>query len=502
MENNKDILLSNKNIRLRSNSPTDLHEEDLFNTLPKAQSIKDFIKSHPDSLLENRMLVLYGEWGSGKTSILKYIKEEVEDDFETVFLEAWHHEKDDNLALSLLDAIYEKVGNKDDIKEAFNSLYSVIKGFAKSTKFNFGLVSIDNKEFLEEIEKQEMKSELSLYEKNRKFQENFTKIEDAILKNTNKKLLVFVDDLDRCEPENVLNLLAAIKLFFTYGQNTIYFCALDKEAVTKAVTLQYGDVIKSDEYLEKVFDISFTMPKSSDVSKVLRYYFDEHKYATDSETNDQVIDRLYEFIYKIDFTNPRHLKKVLNKYLVVEYFKKKQIGGHDLIPDIILNQGGSIINIVFVLYFIILYEFFPSKFIEIEQYELKKMHYANAHYQYLKKTGSTTASIPPLNEMQSIIRSSMLSNLDKITFNELAINHCNGNFYKIINIFTPKTIENFALYGDVGGNIPQYLSQFINPDDDILISFAYYLHDKNEEFKKNKYDYRFWNLFEMAKTIL
>lgn len=500
MKNKKDTSLPKKNILLRSNSPIDLQKEDLFNTKPKAKSIRDFIKSHPDSLLENRMLVLYGKWGSGKTSILQFIDKEVGDDFETVFFEAWHHEKDDNLALSLLDAIYKKVANKEDFKEIFKSLYSVIRGFAKSTKINLGMVSIDNKVLIEEIEKQEMDRSLSLHKQNEQFKDNFKKIEDEILQNTNKNLLVFVDDLDRCEPENVLNLLAAIKLFFTYGQKTIYFCALDKEAVTKAVTLKYSDVIKSDEYLEKVFDISFTIPKTSDAHKILEYYFDKNTYASQLHNNKQVINRLSDFICKVNFTNPRHLKKVLNKYLLVEYFKKNQIEGHDLIPDIFLNQGGNILNIIFVLYFIILYEFYPMKFKEIEDAENKVMNHINAHFQYIRQQGSTTGRILNLTQVESKFKKWIA--LDKnITFKRIG-DPFEDNINSFLNIFTPKTIDTLALYDEDDLDMFKYLKQFNNPEDLILISFANYLLDNSYELQENKCDYKFWNLFEMVKTIL
>lgn len=493
---------SSVNNLLKSNSPADLQKEDLFNTRPKAEAMRDFIKSDSGSLIKNKMLVLYGEWGSGKTTIFKFIENELNKDFETVFFEAWRHEKDDNLPLSLFDAVYEKVKNEVGLKDAFESIYSVMKGFAKSTKFNFGLVSIDNKEFIEEIEKHEMESAKSLFNKNKQFNEMFQKIEDAILAQGNKeKILVLIDDLDRCEPEKVLDLLSAIKLFFSYGRNTIYFCALDKEAITKAVTFKYGNVIKSDEYLEKVFDISFIMPEQSGIDRLLTYYFNEEKYANKHITNTQVIQKISQFLNSIKFTNPRHLKKILNKYVMVEYFKMQKIAAHDLIPEIVLDKDGNIINIIFVLFFIILHEFYPSKFYEIEQYDIKINRYTSAHFRYMINRKTKTSQVFGLPQSRDKIASILIPDLKNFTFKNLSDDFHN-RFFGFLNIFTPYPKDSLGL---VDGNFKEhdYLNQFDDSDNKILIDFAKYLLDEiNQELKSHHYDYKILNLFKMAKTFL
>ena len=71
-----------------------------------------------------------------------------------------------------------------------------------------------------------------------------------------------------------MNLLSAIKLFFTLGKGkVIYFCGVDKSAVSEAVKVKYGEIIKSEEYLEKIFDISFNMSKDFQIVKLLNHYF-------------------------------------------------------------------------------------------------------------------------------------------------------------------------------------------------------------------------------------
>ena len=189
---------------------------------------------------------------------------------------------------------------------------------------------------------------------------------------------------------------------------------------------------------------------------------------------------------------------------MVEYFKAQKITGHDLIPNIILTEAGSVLNIIFVIYFIILFEFYPSKFREIEQYEIKINNYINSHYEYLiskqATPGSDKANLPTAK--QKIHSMLMRQDVQNLTFSEIDCEVSNGiNIFTILTVFTPCSVKHLGL---VGGDIKpaDYLRQFEKPEDDILISFAKYLLINIKELKKNKYDYKLWDLFSMAKTIL
>jgi energy-coupling factor transporter ATP-binding protein EcfA2 len=463
----KNMTGNNVRKKLGANRPVVLSKEDAFNTLPKAEMILKFIESNPADLLENRLLVLYGEWGSGKTTILKHLEKKLKNDFVTIFFEAWRHEKDGNLPLSLLSVICEDKKENKTIK-SLDTVYYLMKTFAKSTKFNLFGITIDNKELLngvENIKKAELIHGESMYIENKQFQEDFKKIEQEIFKNnTRNKLIVFIDDLDRCEPENVLDLLAAIKLFFTYGKKIIYFCALDKEAISQAVEIRYGKSINAEEYIEKIFDVSFSMPEHLASDKLLKQYFDKDNYTKENETYEKALEKISNFFNSIGFTNPRHLKKVLNKYLIIEYFKINKIENHNLIPDIILKEGGSTLNIIFVLYFIILYEFYFPKFSEIERYDDKISNHCYWYYQYVKSRPSRTSSSYTMGQAQKDIDGNLrLDNIENLTFDNLSdlMKSKKSNlFFKFLNIFTPKTNKEVSLLETSTSGYQGYLNQF------------------------------------------
>ena len=77
------------------------------------------------------------------------------------------------------------------------------------------------------------------------------------------KLVVAIDDLDRCLPEDVLNILEAIKLFVDYS-NTYFMIAMDGNIIQKGLNIRYdkyeqGMIRAKDDY-EKMIDLSFTLP--------------------------------------------------------------------------------------------------------------------------------------------------------------------------------------------------------------------------------------------------
>lgn len=481
-------------------------QDDAFNFIVKAEAIRYFLEYNVESLLDNKMLALYGNWGSGKTSMMRHIEKEINKDiYFPIFFEAWGHEQDDNLALSLCDALTNSVqnGNTEIIQSFRKTAIAVLKGFTSginiklSDPTNSFEVTFDGKNTVEALESaMEEKLKKSFFIENLEFKEKFKKVEELILMNSGAtRIIVFVDDLDRCEPDNVLNLITAMKLFFTYGEKTIFMAGLDKEAITKAVVTKYKDVVKSEEYLEKVFDISFSIPKSFSLQKYLGQYFED-------ET-----ELLEDFFQSIGVTNPRHLKKVLNKYEILNAFKTSTSLPENiklLIPNIIFKQeyqSGNIWETIFCLYFIILYETHIDKFEELEQYEAKFTQLITPYIQTRRdnnKAGSShTNAIIQLNKLIiNDVKNTPLRELTKIRANSYGEHF---SFVQFLLIFSHSHPNGFIDMTDT--SLDQY-KDFYN-DKGILTSFCKFLIRHKEKIEHSQFsDYIFWNYFNMAKYLL
>jgi energy-coupling factor transporter ATP-binding protein EcfA2 len=483
--------------QLLANQPIKLTPEtDFFNTIPKAETILSFIESFSKSLEKNKLLALYGDWGSGKTSLIKYLQEKLDcPKFRTIYFETWKYEKDDNLALSLINAIVEKVDKRHtkEIKDLIKISTSLLKNFAKSISFQIPGISFDSNNLISGIEEDLNRQQefLSFHTKIEEFKKSFLAIEQKLLKGKKERIIIFIDDLDRCEPENILNLLTALKHFFSNGKKTIFFCGIDKDAVTKAVKHKYKDVVKSEEYLEKIFDISFNMPKKFDILKILKYYFKDKYYGTD------FYKLLNDFFTFIDFTTPRHIKKVLNKYLIVKYIKSKKLTNYELIPEIVSDHP---FNIILVLYFIILFEFYKEIFYELQSTDFRKSVFFEKYYEFRKNIKKPASSVSP-----SRLKNEAVAEFDKhfgtkdITISEFFDDNSKYHLTQFANIFLP--LPRREIDFDQNGNL--YIPQFEKSGDNLQTSFCYFYMDNHTKFmSEDKNYYKIYDLFRMAKIIL
>ncbi len=255
---------------------------------------------------------LFGDWGSGKSSILKFLKDELESDKETVCIEfnSWTFEGYDDSKAALIEfilkalkdneKIYEKVSDK--IEDLFKSVkwMRVIGWGIKNVAIPAATAVItdgaslaapllnwlkdktsDPKKLVEDIKgfdldtftkqfKTERVSDEDGYDYVRKFRKDFS---DLLSETKIKRLVVLIDDLDRCLPERIIENLEAIKLFLNVPQ-TAFVIGADPRIVRHAISYRYQNLVEDKsqdsnsrivhDYLEKFVQVPYYLPKLSD----------------------------------------------------------------------------------------------------------------------------------------------------------------------------------------------------------------------------------------------
>jgi len=479
-------------------------DSDLFNLHPKAEIIKALITEHPEIFERVKMIALYGNWGSGKTSLMKYLANEIgykDSPYKTIFFEAWKYETDNNLPLSLLEKIMNDALEKpftraktQMIKTA-KTLFYLGTNAVLNSSITTPVIKVDlgnaGKKTVEDISREYDRK--SLFDRIGKFEKGFCK---AVQENAgNKKLIVFIDDLDRCDPENVLSLLSSIKHFFTYCNNVIYIVGIDKNAVSLAIKSKYHEIMKAEEYLEKIFDLSFNMPENMDIKKLLLLSF--------PSMDEAGICELKNFFEGIGFTNPRHIKKVINKYKLLKTLNQliKAKGKKELLSAIVDQE--NIITTVFMIFIIILYEYFPHKFSEIYKYEEKFTSYIKT----MKNLDDKTYKMM-LNYFTAIRNKSKDLELFSC-FLKPCTNMADSDLLNLIHIFSPCLNGSYVRFIE-GSNSKNaylnYISQFESIENNILTDFCKYLVDFNDSIKSIKplkyKPVKVLSLFEAARFFL
>ena len=304
-------------------------DNDIFGTYQKAKSICDFLEldSNKEILEKNNLLAIYGPWGSGKSCLMKTIYNNLDHNkFDVAWFDTWKYEKDDNLAYSLFkyigkDKFFNKLQEKGS--NVLSNAYGIFKSLSKGVEINLGILNLKPGEALEEAENEDKKirenisNQKCLWEKIEEFENAFQDIKP----NNNKRLVIFLDDLDRCESENIITLISTIKLLLSINKNIIFIVGVDKNAVTLALKNKYGnDYNKADEYLEKIFSITFDLINNIQTKNFLAYIIQI------TELDENSVGLILDFFESIQFTNARHVKKVLRKYYLMKiYLKEKGI---------------------------------------------------------------------------------------------------------------------------------------------------------------------------------
>lgn len=261
--------------------PTEKHLQD-----HKADKFgyKDLSKDLLDRILLRMELPncfgLYGNWGSGKSTMLhfliKHLKTEKRKEYKNikyVYFEPWKYEyaEDSDLLFALLNRIKETL----DVPEAkwkkatAGFLTAASWGLSNLSKILQPVVGVDaglNVEPKKIMENYKQYSELLLAEhdlwvdKTEKFRSDFEEIITNSL-GEDGKLFIFVDDLDRCLPENTVRLLESIKNFLNVDK-TLFVVAIDRRIVSEMIEDKYGlHNGYGDEYLMKIIHYYYELPR-------------------------------------------------------------------------------------------------------------------------------------------------------------------------------------------------------------------------------------------------
>lgn len=266
-------------------------EATLFGFDKKSDELVNFLTS--DKTVTPFVIVIHGEWGSGKSSLLLTTKNKLIKkiqnitNFKVIYFDAWQYESA-NPAAAL---VYHMVKPIEDnrIGTAMNIGKLVIDVIARNT-LN---VSIN-----------EMKNH---FERSVQSVETLT---DQVKKTLNKslpdgRLIVLIDDLDRCTIENTLDILNSIKLFLSLKQ-CIFVIAVDIKKVELAWKARYGQdpqlIKEGTSYLEKIFQIKINVPTKTEE--------DIKKYVKDLIPN--IPGEIARMIALAGPKNLRKLKRFLN----------------------------------------------------------------------------------------------------------------------------------------------------------------------------------------------
>jgi predicted KAP-like P-loop ATPase len=280
-------------------------EIDFLNYTEIAELIVELI-SRPDLLPLS--LGIFGGWGVGKSSTLRLVEKEItaSDDCVIVRFDAWLYQDFDDARSALMSVIAGDLltAAPPTVKEKAKSLFNridklralgfLVEGGAAAfgiPTFGFAAKGIRglgeilsgeaDEEDVDAVEKaaSETKDKLTGLLKKETPQDPPNQIAafrsefGEVLNDLGKKLVVFIDNLDRCLPENAIHTLEAVRLFL-FMPNTAFVVAADEDMIRHAVAHHFKNPGERHitDYLDKLIQIPVRVPRLG-VQEIRAYLF-------------------------------------------------------------------------------------------------------------------------------------------------------------------------------------------------------------------------------------
>ena len=129
-------------------------------------------------------------------------------------------------------------------------------GTSLLTIWNFQ-IPIDISKIKEEFLGKDILNEIQTVEEIR---EKIKEILNEVITEEARRLVIFIDELDRCRPNFAIEMLERIKHYFD-DDRIIFVFSVNKEALTHTISKYYGNGFDSSDYLNRFFDFTVQLPQ-------------------------------------------------------------------------------------------------------------------------------------------------------------------------------------------------------------------------------------------------
>lgn len=221
-------------------------------------------------------IAINGKWGSGKTSMMKIIKNMLDDERNqvkekkrpcyTFWFNAWKYQTVDHMLVALLLVMFKELEKEATFWDQFCTQIDKLNFMAGIVDKVYSKISdAKTKNFIRQLRVMEKAAVMDDFSQMMEIMVNnycvsggdaaAKKIFHAELKKglCEKAFVFFIDDLDRCQSDRIVQVFESIKLFMGEFPGCIFFLGMDNNQIKKAILNAYsqkdGAGFNAAEYL-------------------------------------------------------------------------------------------------------------------------------------------------------------------------------------------------------------------------------------------------------------
>ena len=304
--------------------PKKAHEEDLLGIDKYKLGLVRFIESTNTPIT----VAIQGEWGSGKTSLMNTLRDELCDQdgkkFIPVWLNTWQYslmKEPEQALISIIKGLTDEVlaiidEKKSDVGKKVRSVFAnVLRATAK-----VAVSATTGQDIGEIIDATSVSKEVTILQLRNSLNDAIA----DILNNENKDgFIFFIDDLDRIDPPMAVQILELLKNIFDLD-SCVFVLAIDYDVVIKGLEPKFGKYTESNErefrsFFDKIIQLPFSMPTSSyDINEFLVKSLEIINYIDSEQVKDEEFTSNLSEITRLSVgSNPRSLKRLLNSLSLI-----------------------------------------------------------------------------------------------------------------------------------------------------------------------------------------
>ena len=259
-----------------------------YDKLDRINFVKNIMKivdGHGQNISRDNALVisLDSSWGTGKTSLITMWNNMIKDDekysnYYSMYYNAWENDDWEDAFIPFMSCLRREYTYDED-NQLIKSFFVKSNAFAKTFAISMlkdSLVKVIGKNTAEAIGESLSKADdedvpddfckdyLEYIEQKNEFCKGL-----ECLVPPEGRLLIFIDELDRCRPDFAIRTLEMIKHFFD-NKNIIFVIAVDMLQLSHSISTIYGLGMDSIGYLRRFIDMTFSIPKSN-IDEYVKY---------------------------------------------------------------------------------------------------------------------------------------------------------------------------------------------------------------------------------------
>ena len=314
--------------------PRKAGQTDLFGIDKYKDALVEFIGTTTTPIT----VAIQGEWGSGKTSLMNTLKDELCDQegkkFHPIWLNTWQFslmKSEEETLISIINGLTNEIADiatkKDSSLEklAKKSLGILSKIAGASVKVAVSATTGQKVDEVVDALSNDSRDTTIL-----KLRDSLNELISKIIETGDKDgFLFFIDDLDRIDPPVAVNILELLKNIFDLD-NCVFILAIDYDVVVKGLEPKFGKLSEKNErefrsFFDKIIQLPFSMPVTSyNIDIFLEETLTNMGYVPiDMTIKDEFFKNLTEIAYNSVGSNPRSLKRLVNTLSLISIINRR-----------------------------------------------------------------------------------------------------------------------------------------------------------------------------------